>query len=757
MYVEVGGTAMAVQVAPESSWNENAKAAAEKLTQYGFEVVVYTGELRHNQEGVTGTSVAGTTVRQTIFISSELDIDGMETAYHEAFHATRNGKFAKYHGEIANIIASNVDTESASFEQFVSVIADLYAYTVSDVSAAKFKAEIIEEFYAWYVGKAYASNGGEMQAYMAQFSDMESIKQQIDGVYAQMEANADKALPGLLEGDMEYVAPAEAATAAKKKGQQYSSQETDLDSNAHPYAYNTLISKPDMVVTTVNGNVPKNRADVVYQAKQNAAKVGTFDPKTGSVSVYVDDVGAEVVLATNGLKHSLDRRFGVNAPVVLRAGEILHNSIRINEMTPKKEDASESYILIGTARNENGDMYIVRSVINRFSNELASMDVLYAINAKKEPAALLPRLTENSAIRTDSSENRPSSMLPGFQGPVTDSTISIAELLDLVNKYFPDILPEDVLKHYGYDARPEGDLGKDALYSGHETDYSNRSLLANAFEGITQNSNEYKLIQEYKGRIKILNEYEEKLAKLNAEIRKLTFGTEGGRDSKKLKELQTEAKKVAENINRNDKKLLSLEASEPLRKVIERERKKEAQKTKEHVKEIQQNKKARAERTELRHKIRKAIRDLDKLLKRGNKKLNVKEDLQPVVTKALQAAEILFTDNYGTYDMLRNGLGVDLSDSEEALVKTCTQMLKDLDKMPTDGYDNWQARQEAENRLRNKMSKLNEATLNRVINSLTAEQKAYVDEMQEYLSDVMGVSATPDQWDSGRSQEYLHK
>ena len=124
--------------------------------------------------------------------------------------------------------------------------------------------------------------------------------------------------------------------------------------------------------------------------------------------------------------------------------------------------------------------------------------------------------------------------------------------------------------------------------------------------------------------------------------------------------------------------------------------------------EIQQNKKVRAEQTELRHKIRKAIRDLDKILNRGNKQRNVKEDLQPVVTKALQAAEILFTDNYGTYDMLRNGIGADLSDSEEALVKTCTQMLKDLDKMPTDGYDNWQARQEAENRLRNKMSKLNE-------------------------------------------------
>ena len=248
----------------------------------------------------------------------------------------------------------------------------------------------------------------------------------------------------------------------------------------------------------------------------------------------------------------------------------------------------------------------------------------------------------------------------------------------------------------------------DIRYSERGAGTSNRHLLANAFEGITQNSNEYKLIQEYKGRIKLLNEYEEKLSNLNAEIRKITFGTEGVRDYQKLKQLQAEAKQVAEDINRNDKKLLSLEASEPLRKVIERERKKESQKTKAHVKEIQENKKYRAEQTELRHKIRKAIRDLDKVLNRGNKKLNVKEDMQDVVSTALKAADILFTDNYGTYDMLRNGIGTDLSDAEEALVKTCAKMLKDIDKMPTGDYDSWQARQEAEAKLRTKMSKLNE-------------------------------------------------
>ena len=236
---------------------------------------------------------------------------------------------------------------------------------------------------------------------------------------------------------------------------------------------------------------------------------------------------------------------------------------------------------------------------------------------------------------------------------------------------------------------------------------SNRHLLANALEGITNGSEEYKLIQRYKSYIAELNSLENKLSEFNQQIREIRF-TKGKYDAEKLEKLEAETEKIAEAINKYDRYLISLEASEPLRKVIERERKKEAQKTKEHVKEIQQNKKLRAEQTELRHKIRKTIRDLDKILNRGNKKLNVKEDMQNVVSTALKAADILFTDNYDNFDMLRNGLGVDLSDSEEALVNECTRMLKDIDKMPTDGYDSWQARQEAENKLKAKMSKLKE-------------------------------------------------
>ena len=78
------------------------------------------------------------------------------------------------------------------------------------------------------------------------------------------------------------------------------------------------------------------------------------------------------------------------------------------------------------------------------------IDVLYVVNAKKEPAG--------------------SSKSPEVSTPPTGSTISIFNLLDYVNYYFPDILPESVLKHYGYSGRPEGNIGKSALFS-RDVDY----------------------------------------------------------------------------------------------------------------------------------------------------------------------------------------------------------------------------------------------------------------------------------------------
>lgn len=443
------------------------------------------------------------------------------------------------------------------------------------------------------------------------------------------------------------------------------------------YTYEALTRKPDMVVTTVGKNVPKNRADVAAEAKRNAAKVGRFDPQTGSVSVHVDDINTDVILSTKGLRHGLRRsQDPLNVPnyvVTVKAGEILKNSIRVNEITPSDDNAGSSYVLMGAAKDANGT-YVVRFVVNHYDNSIASMDVLYALNAKKELAATKsPRLTAEPLS-------------------VTSSTISIAELLDLVNEYFPDILPEDVLKHYGYDARPEGDLGEDALYSDRDTEsVSNRSLLANAFEGAAKTDMEKQKIQEYREKIDLMNGQEQKLRKLNQQIKELSFA-KGKRDTAKIRDLRDEATKTANRISIYDKQLLRLESSKPLQDVLEREKKKAYQraekkgkealaayrqkaeaKQQEIIERYQESRKKGAEgrkKTALRHKIRTFKDKLVKSLEHPTDRVYIPAGL---INAMVDVCNLIDTDT----DLYKKDGSINKAQEQRNLTKEKLQNLKD--------------------------------------------------------------------------------
>lgn len=218
------------------------------------------------------------------------------------------------------------------------------------------------------------------------------------------------------------------------------------------YSYDELISKPDMNITIVKelndySANSQNRKAVVDSAINNAKEVGSIN-ENGNAVIYVNDIEANIIVPKKAIRHSLDRRFAVNAPVVEKIGSILKNSIQVNELITRNENTEKSYVLIGIAKDNSNIPYIVSFVVNRYSNEVQKMDILYSVNAKKEAAALI----------------EPDLLSKNDMG-LTASNISISKLLEYVNKYYPDILSESVLRHYNHKNRPNGVLGKSVLFS----------------------------------------------------------------------------------------------------------------------------------------------------------------------------------------------------------------------------------------------------------------------------------------------------
>lgn len=218
--------------------------------------------------------------------------------------------------------------------------------------------------------------------------------------------------------------------------------------SSREYNYDYLASKDDMQLTEVVPKERYSRSDIVAEGMKNAAMFG-YTNNSGNAVVYIKDTDTDVIVTEKSIRHGLDRRINNQAPVIEKLGEVLSNSVKVNELIPRTENTEKTFVYVGAAKDTDNRLYIATFIVNRNTNELESYDVLYAANAKKEPAALLPTSTDNSAM-------------------FTGSVISISDLLDKVNKLFPDILSEDVLRHFGRTERPQGKIGENVLYSSRE-------------------------------------------------------------------------------------------------------------------------------------------------------------------------------------------------------------------------------------------------------------------------------------------------
>ena len=223
---------------------------------------------------------------------------------------------------------------------------------------------------------------------------------------------------------------------------------------------------------------------------------------------------------------------------------------------------------------------------------------------------------------------------------------SSAQILSDIRNYFNGARQSDLMSFH-------------TMYSDRDTDaVSNRTLLANALESVAQNDIEKTKLTQYKEKIALIESEQKKLSEIRAKIKELSFA-KGARDTEAIKKLQFEENQTANRINTYDKQLLNLESTKALKGVLEREKKIlrkrleqqgkaaiNAQKAKnaETVREIMarntESRKAAVEgrhKTEMRHKIKKVVSDLNKFLLNPTKEQHVPIGLQGVVADALDA------------------------------------------------------------------------------------------------------------------------
>ena len=699
--------------------SEKAKTAEKELKKIGIPVFIYE-KLETNRQGITinhEKAGAGAIPGVGVFIPFNATVDSMEIVGHEGFHflATTEAR-ASY----IPVLVDNIDFASAEFIAYQrNYVQEKYFEEVVGTESEEFDL-LTEEIFAYITGDIHAGDpNGEVHKFLR---DYDAVKTAWDDL---IKKQATDSL--------------------------YSSQETDLDSDGNQLTKEQQEFFKDSVIRDKNGKLLVVRHgtsedfhifDFSKSGKNGKAEgYGFYFSDDGEITKRYGEIQKEVYL-------NITKPLYNNKRTIKKADLVkLSNALIDFNLEKYKSDGlvwKDSFIsnYVNTYERNMSRSYAVQEFVNQIWNyNTNDQDLVFEI------AQADGKMYESSTMKE-------------FYDVLT-KTIGydgiIAEWSHADGKSNVYVTFDSEQSKYTSNKNPTSD--PDMRYSTHETDYSNRSLLANAFEGIVKDSIEYKKIQEYKGRIRLLNEYEEKLSELNSEIRKMLFDKDTERDAKRLKSLQDMAKKVAEHIDRNDKELLSLEASEPLRKVIERERKKEAHKTKAHVKELLQNKKERSEQTELRHKIRKTVRDLDKLLNRGNKQRNVKEDMKGFVSTALDLADYLFTDHITNDELIRKGITVRMTPKEAALVKETEDILSKLydhaDSLTDEEFTRLDAKRKAnEERLRDLLkaqrNEVQETPVYNLFNDLVIEyaslknssqdavKAAYNDEVERLLRTFIG-------------------
>lgn len=416
------------------------------------------------------------------------------------------------------------------------------------------------------------------------------------------------------------------------------------------YDYDFLVAQKPMHVVKLKrlsdvlteGKI--DRKNIRDKAMENALAQGEA-AESGVILVENLYTHRKIEINNVSIKHSLSgdkTRLFLNSQLSSSIGEIIKNSIPVNGLKNTSPVAIGTYAMAGYCVDENGYETIVISTIEQRSGRVKNVelyDVDHSVsgrNKKRSDSGKPHDVTERTPIHLTASD-----------------TISIAELLENINRTFQSILSEDVLRHFGEARNPAGYYADRVLFQARDADtISSREALANALETAAKNDLERGLLADYKKIIQSLNEDQEKLAGHQKIIRELSF-KKGGLSQQEKDELikaKNRAEIVRNRLNRNDKKLLNLEATEALKAVVARERVVAERKIREEkdkqLAAYRERTRDTLTRSALRDRILHDVKALNRLLLNETDTKHVPEELKGAVAQFLT----VFTQDTSVFD-----------------------------------------------------------------------------------------------------------
>lgn len=193
----------------------------------------------------------------------------------------------------------------------------------------------------------------------------------------------------------------------------------------------------------------RNNDLIKEKGVQNAERIKVGNNEHGNPYVVNEYTGRPIVVDKKGIKHGLNggiARKLTNSRLGVIAGELCKNGIPVNELKNENENAETTYALVGYAFDENLEMIGVLHIeanTNRVSSmQIYELDRMHSINGMTRKNT--SRIINMPHLNAETSSNG------------TGVYISISNLLDVVKDLRPDIMSNDVLRHYGISERPAG-------------------------------------------------------------------------------------------------------------------------------------------------------------------------------------------------------------------------------------------------------------------------------------------------------------